>query len=145
MNDLTHEQLALDKKLAEEATPGPWFNDSNDPSDVVVWGPRDTCHGDQQFIGNVGGTNFKDVSIIFDADLNNGNFIARFNPKTALAYIAALEESRAELAAKEAFIAKLKALLEEANQELMRASSEKTWKAFWAKKDELLAQLGEKG
>lgn len=99
---LTPEQLAADKALAEKATPGPWHNDSGDPGDVVVWGLRRESDGDQEFIGNVGGTNFKDVSVVFDADSHNGRFIARFNPKTALEYIAALEAANARIAKLEA-------------------------------------------
>lgn len=77
MSDLTSEELEAWARLCEAATPGPWVA-HHDDGDVTVWAPAcEEQRADERraFISNIG-ANFQQVSVAFDADDANGDFIA---------------------------------------------------------------------
>jgi len=83
------------KKLAQAATQGAWYDDSEwSPDDVSIWSgrPRDP---DASFVGNIGGERFVEVGVAFDVDTNNGRYISAANPSTILELIERCEKAEA--------------------------------------------------
>jgi hypothetical protein len=95
------EELERLKRLANEATPGPWFEDSNNhPDDISIWsGAPDDLDENIKFIGNIGAGHISKVGVCFDTETRDGKYIAAANPQVILALIERLE--RAERLLKE--------------------------------------------
>lgn len=72
------------RKMVAEATPGPWWSDESDPSDVVVWGKAD------ELVANLG-HRVQPVLVAFDVDASNGYLIAQA-PTLATDLAAALDK-----------------------------------------------------
>lgn len=83
---MTPSQLDLLRKLAQEATPGPWCADVSEPDDVVIWGPK-LPDGEDNLIANVTESSVTLVGVARDADANNARFIAACDPTTVLALL----------------------------------------------------------
>lgn len=91
--NLTPEQIEADKKLCEAATPGPWRQDHADDDGFGIEGFLERKQPDGR----------PDPQIVCEVwrhepeGKHNAKFIARFNPKTVLGYIAEIKRLRGAL------------------------------------------------
>lgn len=78
------------ERLAKAATPGPWEASSDEPGDVVIWGPR------EEWLANIGNWARQHEEIDPDRaarqyvelrDAADAAFIAAANPQTVLALV----------------------------------------------------------